>query len=42
MRVSLAPARFSKTIMYGGEVSSLGVHAVGYQSSVQHRGNGQV
>src|SRR4051812_9377362 len=37
--VSMAPAQFSKTIVYGGEVSSLGVHVVGYQNTVQDGAN---
>jgi hypothetical protein len=40
MCVSLAPASFSKTIVYGGEVSSLGVHVVGYQNTVRDGGPG--
>jgi hypothetical protein len=35
MCVALAPAEFSNTIVYAGEVSALGVHVLGYQNDSQ-------
>jgi hypothetical protein len=37
MCVSVAPAQFSRTIVYGGEVSKLGLQVIGYQNTVQDR-----
>ena len=35
MCMALAPAHFSSTIVYAGEVSSLGIHVLGYQNDAQ-------
>jgi hypothetical protein len=35
--MALAPAHFSNTIVYAGEVSAFGIHVVGYQNSAQSR-----